>query len=103
MSLRLSKKYGLNPTLLVCPICGKDTGIALLGANNGKQAPMTTKDSNLCDECKALYVQIIEVESETNKVATGRSVYVPKEALNIECPEGKAITGTEEFTELFIK
>ena len=39
MSLRLSKEHGLNPSLLVCPICGKDVGIALLGANGGKKAP----------------------------------------------------------------
>lgn len=103
MTLRLSQKYGLNPTLLVCPVCGKDTGIALLGANGGKEAPKYSKSPELCDECKEKYITIIEVESESNRKATGRRGFIPKEHVNIECPEGIAIMGTEEFTELFIK
>ena len=31
MSVRLSPKHGLNPSLVVCPICGEPTSIALLG------------------------------------------------------------------------
>lgn len=27
----LSKKHGLNPSMAMCPICGKAEGIALLG------------------------------------------------------------------------
>ena len=35
MSLRLSKEHGLNPSLLVCPICGKDVGVASAVIQNG--------------------------------------------------------------------
>lgn len=31
MSVRLSPKHGLNPSLVVCPICGEPISIALLG------------------------------------------------------------------------
>ena len=27
----LSKKHGLNPSMVVCPICGKAESVALLG------------------------------------------------------------------------
>ena len=52
MSLRLSKEHGLNPSLLVCPICGKDVGIALLGANGGKTAPYQMISMDSCNDCK---------------------------------------------------
>lgn len=29
--LLLSKEHGLNPSLLCCPLCGADTGVALCG------------------------------------------------------------------------
>lgn len=29
--ITLSRKYGVNPPLLKCPVCGKDAGIALCG------------------------------------------------------------------------
>ena len=54
MSLRLSKEHGLNPSLLVCPICGKDIGVALLGANGGKKAPYQMTSMELCDDCKQI-------------------------------------------------
>lgn len=31
-SIRLHKKHGVAPALLVCPYCGEATGVALLGA-----------------------------------------------------------------------
>ena len=49
----LSKKHGLNPSITVCPICGKETGIALLGKLKGdKEAPRYIQ-GDICDECKA--------------------------------------------------
>jgi CRISPR/Cas system-associated protein Cas10 (large subunit of type III CRISPR-Cas system) len=101
MSIRLSKEHGVNPSISVCPICGKDTGLILFGRLKGdEKAPMTVK-GDLCDECKEKYVRIIEVESSDNRKATGRYSFVPKEALNVECPKGEAIMGKDEFTKLF--
>lgn len=48
----LSKKYGLNPSVIVCPICGKES-IAILGYIKGdKEAPRYIQ-GDICDECKA--------------------------------------------------
>lgn len=101
MSIKFSSKHGLNPSIIVCPICGKDTSIALFGRLKGdKEAPKNVK-GDLCDECKKKYIQIIEVESETNRKSTGRCTYIPKEAVNIDCPNGIAIMKKEEFTKIF--
>lgn len=51
--ITLSKKHGLNPSITVCPICGKEEGIALLGHIKGdKEAPRYIQ-GDICDECKA--------------------------------------------------
>lgn len=51
--ITLSKNYGLNPSIIICPICGKDIGIALFGHIKGdKEAPKYVQ-GDLCDECKA--------------------------------------------------
>lgn len=99
-TVRISKKYGLNPSLMVCPICGESVGVAILGANNGKKAPIKM-NGDLCDNCKEKYVTIIEVETEANPKPTGRCVYIPKEYINVDCPEGKAIMAAEEFSKTF--
>lgn len=49
----LSKEHGLNPSVMVCPICGKETSIALLGKLKGdKEAPRYIQ-GDICDKCKA--------------------------------------------------
>lgn len=38
--IRVSEKHGVNPSITICPICGKETSIALLGKLKGdKEAP----------------------------------------------------------------
>lgn len=40
--ITLSKKHGLNPSVMVCPICGKEESIAMLGYIKGdKEAPVS--------------------------------------------------------------
>lgn len=99
-SIRLSKKYGLNPSLMVCPICGESVGVAILGANRGKKAPNKI-NGDLCNTCKEKYVTIIEVENETNPKPTGRYIHVPKELINVDCPKGEAFMVKEEFSKTF--
>lgn len=66
-SITLHAKYGVAPALLVCPICGKDTGgIALLGAKADKVMRDAGKDgyqeyghnkipdTNICGECQSI-------------------------------------------------
>lgn len=93
-SIRLSKEFGVNPTMDHCFICGKETGIALCGTafkdENGKTADASRchnfSSGNLCDECKAALDKgahfIIEVtDSSNNEVIfrTGRLVGVSEE------------------------
>lgn len=52
-SIKLSKEHGVNPSILVCPICGEDGSIALLGRLKGtdEKAPMHMTDRTPCDKC----------------------------------------------------
>lgn len=54
--IRLSEKHGVNPSLIVCTLCGKETGaIALLGkigkGKEDKEAPKHICDGSICDAC----------------------------------------------------
>ena len=116
MGLRISKEHGLNPTMLVCGICGKPTNsIALLGASyhkNGKEAeaPHTMIDVEPCDDCKnalaqggIFFIEVKDGESGENPYRTGRIVAVNEEAVK------KILTGYDKvnyieehlFTKLF--
>ena len=49
----LSKKHGLNPSIVICPICSKEESVAILGYIKGdKEAPRYIQ-GDICDECKA--------------------------------------------------
>lgn len=93
MSIRLSKEYGLNPSMLLCPACGGDAGIALLGANNGKEAPRKMLSNELCKVCKKHIkegkVVVIEVKEENQEYRTGLVAYVDQVELMKVLPELK--------------
>jgi len=59
MNLRLHNKYGVNPTVFSCFVCGKDVGVALLGAGYHGEAPrhIGALDDKPCDECKKFMSQ----------------------------------------------
>lgn len=50
----LSKKHGLNPSMAVCPICGKAESVALLGHIKG--------DEKLLDIYKEIFVTNVKLE-----------------------------------------
>ena len=52
----LSKKHGLNPSMAICPICGKAEGIALSGHIKGDEEAPRYIHGDICDECKARVV-----------------------------------------------
>jgi hypothetical protein len=55
MSVRLSKKHGVNPSLLVCPLCQEEFGVALLGAlKNDEEAPRHMLSTEFCVRCNEL-------------------------------------------------
>jgi len=68
MSIQLSNKYGLNPSLMICFFCNKESsGVALLGNNGGKEAPrQAIYDMTPCHECKDLMNQGILLISVRN-------------------------------------
>jgi len=85
MALRLHKEHGLNPTMPVCIVCGKEKGeIVLLGAAYKEQAPMHMLfDPEPCDACRKKYLEkgkgVLLAEAESDKRLTGRC-WVIKEA-----------------------
>lgn len=52
--IKISPKHGLNPSLLICPICGKDQGIAPLGKISpyDPKAPRQMLDREPCEACQ---------------------------------------------------
>lgn len=55
-SIKLSPKYGVNPSITKCFFCGEDKGVALLGRlKNDAEAPRyIIADYEPCDKCKAI-------------------------------------------------
>lgn len=125
--IKLSPKYGLNPTMPVCFWCGKDRGeIALMGhIGDGRkhedfEAPMRAViDYEPCEECKrnmALGFTVMEATSKPNSVTnveiqkgvypTGRFVVMKNEAAErvfegMDISAGKAFMSSGDFTRLF--
>ena len=95
-SILLSPKYGVNPSITHCEICGKEIGIALLGKlKDDAEAPRDVA-LGLCDDCQKVMdaegVIVIEVrdgETGDNPYRTGRLVGMSKdwkEKVKIEHP-----------------
>lgn len=91
-SIRVSKEYGLNPSVTRCVCCGRDYGVALFGAGwkdpkTGKTAEAPREVYNgLCEDCQGVVdkggVMVIEVmdgETGNNPYRTGRIVGCSKE------------------------
>lgn len=83
--IRLSKKHGLNPSILVCPICGKESGLALCGKMKGDaEAPRYMLDNKPCNDCKEKfedgYVAIMEATMDANNKPqrTGRLAFIKR-------------------------
>ena len=112
--IRISEKHGVNPSLLVCPICGKDNGsIALVGRlPMDAEAPRHMTDMlNPCAECHIKYlkagVMIAEAErADKGPKFTGRVVVVKVEAwermFTLAVPRGHvAMMEPEAFQAVF--
>jgi hypothetical protein len=87
-SIRLHREYGLNPTIPICFICGKEKNeLVLLGAAYKEQAPMhMCLDKEPCDECKKMMdmgVLLVSVKNGTdheNPYRTGGFCVIKEEA-----------------------
>ena len=68
----LSEKHGLNSSLEVCLVCGKDMGIVMFGKlKDDIEAPKQVCLGNLCDECTAKF------KSEHKKILLETTEYGP--------------------------
>ena len=82
MTVHLHPKYGVNPTISTCIICGKEKNeILLLGSAYKEKAPMHMVTSiEPCDDCKEKYLKegVLFVESDDGKVPSTGSLAVVK-------------------------
>lgn len=92
--IRLSKEYGVNPSVETCTICGKEMGVVMFGASykdeNGKpaEAPHKVCLGNICDDCKKVIedggifsIEVRDGESGNNPYRTGRIIAVKESAI----------------------
>lgn len=100
--IRVSEKHGVNPSITICPICGKETGIALLGKLKGdKEAPMRML-SDLCDDCVSklgndkIYILAINDQGYGTK-----AIIIERSALNISVKDYMILMKENEFDKVF--
>ena len=78
----ISKKHGVNPTILICPICHHETnGLALLGRLPGDaEAPRYSLDREPCDDCRKVIdsggVMLIEIKDGSTEQNPERTGYI---------------------------
>ena len=93
-SITVSKKYGVNPSMEVCSICGETMGVVLFGASykdkDGKsaEAPLNVCMGNICDSCKKVlddggifFIEVLDGEEGDNPFRTGRMIALKEEAV----------------------
>ena len=100
--IRVSEKHGVNPSITICPICGKETGIALLGKLKGdKEAPMRML-SDPCDDCVSklgddkIYILAIDDQGYGTK-----GIIIKRSALNIPVKGYMTLMKENEFDKVF--
>lgn len=100
--IRVSEKHGVNPSITICPICGKETGIALLGKLKGdKEAPMRML-SDPCDDCISklgndkIYILAINDQGYGTK-----AIIIKRSALNIPIKGYMTLMKENEFDKVF--
>lgn len=106
MSVRISKKHGLNPSIPLCHYCGKPKNEIILTGAHGEtwakkhgitdgQMPMyvvVEGDIEPCAECKKAGIGIAEVESETDFKFTGRVWLISEKCVNEILTDGSLKT-----------
>ena len=84
--IKISPKYGANPSILRCICCGKDYVVTILGKLKGdKEAPREIYQG-LCNDCDgvikqggAMIIEVVDGETGNNPSRTGRLVGVSKD------------------------
>lgn len=94
MSLRFSKKHGVNPCCATCYICGEDTGELILtgkagegmarrlGRSDGEMPHKAVFGVKPCDKCKERGIAFVEMTGQHDGAEpTGRRCLVREEAV----------------------
>lgn len=101
--ITLSKEHGVNPSVIVCPICGKETGLAFLGKLKDDAEAPPCVHGNPCDECQKKfdegYVAVIAMKSLRER--SDMFIFVPREVINVEVKGNVALMELEEFLVTF--
>lgn len=115
--IRVSEKYGLNPSLTVCFWCGESTGIALCGRLKGDvEAPKEVFGGyDLCNKCKEKLgdgVAIIEVNStpytenqppiQGTLYPSGRMIGLSQEVIRDMIKDDDIVKGAIKHKKLFV-
>ena len=100
MGIKVSEKYGINPSVDTCFICGKETDVVLFGTSykdkNGKtaEAPRNVCTGDICDNCKQIideggifFIAVKDGESGNNPYRTGQIGALKEEAVQRMFPD----------------
>ena len=100
MGIKVSEKYGVNPSVDTCFICGKETDVVLFGTSykdkNGKtaEAPRKVCTGQLCDNCQKVideggifFIAVKDGESGNNPYRTGQIGALKEEAVQRIFPD----------------
>lgn len=100
MDVRISKEYGINPSVDTCFICGKETSVVLFGTSykdkNGKtaEAPPKVCTGDICDNCKQIiedggifFIAVKDGEQGENPYRTGPIAALKEEAVQRMFPD----------------
>lgn len=88
-SIRLSRKHGVNPSVMQCFFCGESCGVVLFGVLPGDQeAPrQAVLDREPCSKCQGymaqgvMLVQVRDNETGDNPYRTGHLAVVTEDAI----------------------
>lgn len=101
-SIRLSEKHGVNPSITICPVCGKDTGIAILGRLKGDEEAPRKIIGDLCDDCISklgndkIYILAINDQGYSTK-----GIIIERSALNVSIKGYMTFMKENEFDKVF--
>ena len=101
-SIRLSEKHGVNPSITICPVCYKDTGIAILGRLKGDNEAPRKIIGDVCDDCISklgndkIYILAINDQGYSTK-----AIIIERSALNIPIKGYMTFMKENEFDKVF--
>ena len=98
----LSKKHGLNPSMAVCPICGKAESVALLGHIKGDEEAPRKIIGDLCDDCISKLgndkIYIFAIDDQGYGI---KDIIIKRSALNIPVKGYMTLMKENEFDKVF--